>query len=265
MNQEKNIISDQIDTKNKMNHTIWTFFQFLIVAFSLSLFVACGAGSGDLSTGEPLQDAIARFNMAIQSGDEAAAIELICQDERNLISEDGFSFTEKYRKGARRVRLSTLIQDNNLSLDSDGKIVGMLSALDKANFKGRYNKINKRAGLSIIEKEKKEELKELSAYPAQKVNTESVDNTPVAEALVEDTLAEEPPSVETSEAVTPEAKIPQVEMAEETPTGETPSRVESSTEAEAVESVASEAPNEAARAEVPQESVVEGDDGFVDE
>lgn len=128
----------------------------LCLVFVISSFVGCGAAGGELSQGEPLQDALARFNMAIQSGDEATALELISESERELLTQDGFTFAEKYRKGAQRLRLSTLMNNKDLALDSDDKIVGLMKVLEEANTKGRRAKFVKRAGSSLNQEDKNE-------------------------------------------------------------------------------------------------------------
>jgi hypothetical protein len=151
----------------RLAHLVYST-QLALVA---CVFMACGAGSGDLSTGEPLNDALARFNMAIHSSDEAAALELVTQDERDLLSQDGYSFSDKYRKGVHRLRLSTLMNNKELALDSDGHIVGMLKAIEEAHARGRRHKFHKRAGLSKIYEDEKKPIQEIVGDQSQEVGT----------------------------------------------------------------------------------------------
>lgn len=154
----------------------------LFIACLVTVIVGCGAGSDELSSGDPLHDALARFNMAVQSGDEATALELMDEDERALVSDDGFGFSDKYRKGAKRLRLSTLMNNKELGLNDDGQILGLHKVLEESNTKSRHSKINKRLGLSApAVKESPEPLEALHA--ADQVNTTEEATTEPAESV----------------------------------------------------------------------------------
>lgn len=185
-----------------------------LIACLITVIVGCGAGSDDLSSGDPLHDALARFNMAVQSGDETTALELMDEDERSLVSEDGFGFADKYRKGAKRLRLSTLMNNKELALNGDGQIVGLHKVLEESNTRSRHSKINKRLGLSApVAEEAPEPMETLHAGDQVNAAEEATPEPQAEESqAVESTPVEEGPDYGDIEA-TPE---PQIESIEET-------------------------------------------------
>lgn len=188
----------------------------LCLVFVISSFVACGAAGGEFSQGEPLQDALARFNMAIQSGDEAAALELVSESERELLTQDGFTFAEKYRQGAQRLRLSTLMNNKDLALDSDDKIVGLMKVLEEANTKGRRAKFVKRAGSSLNQEDKNE----TELAPVTSLGT--VESTEAPAEAAESMETTEPMVDEPTEAPEDQAVSKEPEASEEPETSEEP-------------------------------------------
>lgn len=183
-----------------MSKWVLNSVKSLCLVFLVGAIVACGAGTGELSQGEPLQDALARFNMAIQSGDESTALELVSESERELLTQDGFTFAEKYRKGAQRLRLSTLMNNKELALDSDDKIVGLMKILEEANTKGRRAKFIKRAGASL-DKEDNEETDLVPVAAPSSSSTEPANDDMQEEAVVESNAPEAVESPEATDAI----------------------------------------------------------------
>ena len=113
--------------------------RFLIL-FAISSFLTSCASSKVTQDPEMVNDVMTQFVQKAQAGFWADAMANVTPEERDAMMEDG-QVMQEYKDAVARIRLST-IRNMNLSLDSKGRLVGLLDILDGASsFSGEESKI----------------------------------------------------------------------------------------------------------------------------
>jgi hypothetical protein len=103
--------------------------KLLVTIGAVALLMSCAASIID----DPIvvQKELVSFNMAVQSKNYDEALELLVPIERNEIMDTSGEVKEKYLKGMKRLRLTTLKRKKLILVN--GKIRGMLNVLEEAN------------------------------------------------------------------------------------------------------------------------------------
>lgn len=102
----------------------------LLVLFAISsILISCASGKATQDP-ERINDVMTSFVQKAQSDFWADAMANVTPDERDAMMEDG-QVMQSYKDAIARIRLST-IKNMNLSLDSKGRLVGLLDILDGA-------------------------------------------------------------------------------------------------------------------------------------
>lgn len=119
--------------------------KFLI---ALGMGALMGCAPKIINDPKLLDQALVSFNVAVQSKNYAAALELIHPHERNIIMDTEGEVKEEYLVGMRRLRISTLKQ-KDLQINSAGQLIGMLPVLKESSTKSFISKEQRSLKLSV--------------------------------------------------------------------------------------------------------------------
>ena len=140
--------------------------KLLILLSTISLFFLGCAGTPKEDSGEALDNALVSFTSSVQSSRWQEALSYVTPDEaRQIGTSDGYEFLPEYQTAASRLPLSTL-RKAGLSVDSEGRLVGIKSVMDETN--ERY-KVSEDQAKVIEEGQKILQEEEATAHQEQQV------------------------------------------------------------------------------------------------
>lgn len=123
---------------------------FILSTIGLVLMGCAGTPKDD---GEGLDNALVSFTSSIQSSRWQEALSYVTPDEaRQIGTSDGYEFLPEYQTAASRLPLSTL-RKANLSLDGDGRLVGIKAVMDETNERYRVSEDQAKVGTNLKQME----------------------------------------------------------------------------------------------------------------
>ena len=127
--------------------------KLLILLSTISLFFLGCAGTPKEDSGEALDNALVSFTSSVQSSRWQEALSYVTPDEaRQIGTSDGYEFLPEYQTAASRLPLSTL-RKANLSLDGDGRLVGIKSVMDETNERYKVSEDQAKVGTNLKQME----------------------------------------------------------------------------------------------------------------
>ena len=128
-------------------------FAFLSLA---SLFLWGCAGNAPKGNEEvySLDETLVSFTSSVQSSRWQEALGYVTPSEAMAIgTSDGYDFLPEYQTAANRLPLSTLRRSSNLSLDSEGRLVGIKAVMDETNERYRMSEEQAQVGRNLKQME----------------------------------------------------------------------------------------------------------------
>jgi hypothetical protein len=132
----------------------WSVFASLMAFF----FLFSCASNKPVNDPELLNDALITFTVRVQAGNFAEATNLMTYEEQLAVLAPNGDVQEDLKPGMRALRVSAL-QNMDLSLDSEGKIVGMEKVLKDSRRKVAISQEQRSLNLESIESKYSEERK----------------------------------------------------------------------------------------------------------
>ncbi len=124
----------------------------LLSAMSLFLLGGC-ASSTPRDSSEDLDNALVTFTSNVQSSRWQEALSNVTPDEaRQIGTSDGYEFLPQYQTAASRLPLSTL-RKAGLSVDSDGRLVGIKAVMDETNERYKVSEEQAKVGTNLKQME----------------------------------------------------------------------------------------------------------------
>ena len=126
--------------------------KLLVLLSAMSLFFLGCAGTPQ-DNGEALDNALVTFTSNVQSSRWQEALSNVTPDEaRQIGTSDGYEFLPEYQTAASRLPLSTL-RKAGLSVDSDGRLVGIKAVMDKTNERYKVSEEQAKVGTNLKQME----------------------------------------------------------------------------------------------------------------
>lgn len=124
----------------------------LLLGISLCAMVLAGCAGVKSDDPEAIDNALVGFTSCVQSSRWQDALAYVTESEASEISPDGYEFKAEYQTAARRLPLTTL-RKAGLTVDSDGRLVGMKAAMDEANERYVVSEEQAKVGTNLKEME----------------------------------------------------------------------------------------------------------------
>ena len=126
--------------------------KLLVLLSAMSLFFLGCAGTPQ-DNGEALDNALVTFTSNVQSSRWQEALSNVTPDEaRQIGTSDGYEFLPEYQTAASRLPLSTL-RKAGLSVDSDGRLVGIKAVMDETNERYKVSEDQAKVGTNLKQME----------------------------------------------------------------------------------------------------------------
>ena len=126
--------------------------KLLVLLSVMSLFFLGCAGTPQ-DNGEALDNALVTFTSNVQSSRWQEALSNVTPDEaRQIGTSDGYEFLPEYQTAASRLPLSTL-RKAGLSVDSDGRLVGIKAVMDETNERYKVSEDQAKVGTNLKQME----------------------------------------------------------------------------------------------------------------
>ena len=126
--------------------------KLLLILSTIGL-VLMGCAGTPKDDGEGLDNALVSFTSSIQSSRWQEALSYVTPDEaRQIGTSDGYEFLPEYQTAASRLPLSTL-RKANLSLDGDGRLVGIKAVMDETNERFKVSEEQAKVGTNLKQME----------------------------------------------------------------------------------------------------------------
>ena len=122
----------------------------------VSLFLWGCAGNAPKGNEEvySLDETLVSFTSSVQSSRWQEALGYVTPSEAMAIgTSDGYEFLPEYQTAANRLPLSTLRRSSNLSLDSEGRLVGIKAVMDETNERYRMSEEQAQVGRNLKQME----------------------------------------------------------------------------------------------------------------
>lgn len=164
-----------------MKYNLKQYLGYLIIsAVTVFAMIGCASSGGqDLGDGS-LDDQLVMFTVKVQAGQYVDALDLVTYNEQQEMLASNGDVSDNYKHGMRALRVSAMKQ-MNMELDRQGKIVGMLAAVETASKK-----------LVISEEQKALDLKDIEARGVKRRADQAVqDSIKVIEDAAADKMAAE--------------------------------------------------------------------------
>ena len=129
--------------------------KLLTLLSVMSLFLLGCAGNTPKSGEEvySLDETLVSFTSSVQSSRWQEALGYVTPSEAMAIgTSDGYDFLPEYQTAANRLPLSTL-RRSNLSLDSEGRLVGIKAVMDETNERYRMSEEQAQVGRNLKQME----------------------------------------------------------------------------------------------------------------
>lgn len=176
--------------------------RLLVSLFSAILVWSCSSDPKPEVIGEDaVNDALVSFTYNSQSGRYSEALEQITYEDQLKILDGNGDWKPEYKAAAKRIKISAL-QKMHFSVDSQGRLEGMIAVLDEANSKFSMSDEQRSINLDKVEKNRKapaaaaDSTKPAPVAPvkAPEAVADELDAAPDADELEE--LAEKEPAAE---------------------------------------------------------------------
>ncbi len=126
--------------------------KLLLILATIGLFLMGCAGTPQ-DNGEALDNALVTFTSNVQSSRWQEALSNVTPDEaRQIGTSDGYEFLPEYQTAASRLPLSTL-RKAGLSVDSDGRLVGIKAVMDETNERFKVSEDQAKVGTNLKQME----------------------------------------------------------------------------------------------------------------
>lgn len=122
----------------------------------VSIFLWGCAGNAPKGNEEvySLDETLVSFTSSVQSSRWQEALGYVTPSEAMAIgTSDGYEFLPEYQTAANRLPLSTLRRSSNLSLDSEGRLVGIKAVMDESNERYRVSEEQAQVGRNLKQME----------------------------------------------------------------------------------------------------------------
>lgn len=129
--------------------------RLLFLSTVLVALVSCASNpKSEVSSEDAVNDALISFTVNSQAGRYSEALELIAYEDQLKIIDANGNWKPEYKSAVKRIRLSAL-QKIHFSLDTEGRLEGMIAILDDANSKFTMSDEQRSVNLDKVEKNRK--------------------------------------------------------------------------------------------------------------
>ncbi|HSQ41591.1 MAG TPA: hypothetical protein VLM37_04860 [Fibrobacteraceae bacterium] len=173
-------------------------FLVFVAWFVLVLGACSSAPKSDATTDDMINDALISFTVNTQAARYSDALELLTYEEQLELIDGGGNIKPEYKAAMKRIKLSAL-QKYPFTLDSKGRLVGMLAVLKDANRKFLISDEQRSLTLDQVEKDRKAHLS--SSVPASSSSKEVEDFSSDEEPDESSVEEKEAPSSENLEEI----------------------------------------------------------------
>lgn len=192
--------------------------RLLLSIISAILVWSCSSDPKPEVLGEDaVNDALVSFTYNSQSGRYSEALEQITYEDQLKIIDNNGDWKPEYKAAAKRIKISAL-QKMHFSVDSQGRLEGMIAVLDEANSKFTMSDEQRSINLDKVEKNRKSQPVADSTKPAPvapvkapEAVVDELDAAPDADDMEESTEkqpAKEPVKEPTKEPIKAPSKEP---------------------------------------------------------